>query len=432
MAKKKKKNKLIDDNKDAGNMSKCNSALSSNKFSNEDEFFDSKNFDQIEMMPDYYANDLSTGVEPEDIWGKVIEPFDPSLVRVEAKSHNAIILINRMRQGVINLRPAFQRKAGIWKNDVQSRLIESILINIPLPAFYIDTRDEENWIVVDGVQRLTALDRFIVKQDLRLVGLEFLTELENLSFSELPEKFKRRILESTFTIYEIEKETPKELTFNIFKRINTGGLPLSSQEIRHALNQGPATELLKELSELDEFKKATANGLSDARMTDRECILRFIAFTLTSYQKYDGNDLDGFLNYTMEILNEMNKEELDIIKYQFKRSMRISLRVFGKDAFRKRYNVKADRHRISKTLFETWSVNINKFDQLDNEFFLKIFNCRNELKEKFIKLMNKDSSFVDAISQGTGESTKVKLRFRIIESIIKEVIYDNKFENKKF
>ena len=135
--------------------------------------------------------------------------------------------------------------------------------------------------MIDGLQRLTALKRFIVDKDFKLKGLEFLTDHEGKGYDELPRSFQRRIEESQITVYQVERGTAEEVKFTIFRRINTGGLPLTTQEIRHALNQGPATVLLKELVTYEEFLKAIDWGISDERQEQRELFLRFLAIRLT-------------------------------------------------------------------------------------------------------------------------------------------------------
>ncbi|MBC8234714.1 DUF262 domain-containing protein [bacterium] len=372
------------------------------------------------LIPD----DGSTGIEIEDTSGeeRITQPFNPSLIRVETRLMTIDLLVARIREKELDLGTGFQRKAGIWKEDAQSRLIESILIRIPLPAFYLDATDDDKWLVVDGVQRLTTLRRFIIDEEkLRLIGLEFLDQLEGKNFDELPRNFQRRILETQVTVYLIEQGTPDEAKFNIFKRINTGVLPLSAQEIRHALNQGKAAELLERLANSEEFKKATDYGIRDERMADRECVLRFLAFTITPYTEYTNikpNGFDNFLNDSMAKINKMEMSDLENLERRFLRAMQAALDIFGKDAFRKLYKVDGRRNPINKALFESWSVNLNLLD--DNQI-KSLIKKKHILNNKFIKLMNK-STFNDAISQATGNSSKVKLRFSEIETLIKEVL----------
>src|SRR6266852_756140 len=235
-----------------------------------------------------------TGLEEEDtgIGFEITEPFDPARIRVDTRPMVISLLMDRIKNKEIDLAPAFQRKGGIWSTKSKSQLIESLLIRIPLPAFYMDGSDESNWLVVDGLQRLSTLKSYVIDKTLDLKGLEFLSECEGKKFDQLPRSLQRRILETQVTVFLIQENTPPEVKFNIFKRINTGGLPLSSQEIRHALNQGKAALLLQDLAESAEFRTATNEGIRDDRMADRECILRFFAFAITPYTNYRAKEFD--------------------------------------------------------------------------------------------------------------------------------------------
>ena len=230
--------------------------------------------------------------------------YDPEKINIFTKEPTIEQLLRRIDEEALDLAPDFQRHANIWRDGAKSRLIESILIRIPLPAFYIDATDEDKWLVVDGLQRLSALKQFMSDKTLRLCELEYLTNLDGKTYDEIERRYQRRIQETQVTVYLIEKGTPPEVKYNIFKRINTGGLPMTPQELRHALNPGKATKFLAKLATSNEFEQVTnLSKLRKMRMDDREFILGFLAFTLTSYKDYQSEKpalvLENYLNGKM-------------------------------------------------------------------------------------------------------------------------------------
>jgi len=364
---------------------------------------------------------LNLGSDPDENEDSITQPFDPEKIRVDTRPYTIDLLLNRIKYNELNLSPDFQRSDNIWNSKTKSRLIESILVRIPLPAFYMDATDEDKWVVIDGLQRLTTLKQFAIDKSLRLSKLEFL-ELNDKNFDDLPRNLQRRITETQVTVYLIEKGTPSEVKFNIFRRINTGGLPLSLQEIRHALNQGKSTNLLKWLSNSKEFKKATANSISGQRMADREFILRFLAFFINPYHDYKATEFDSFLSDVMKTINIMDEKEINALANQFIKAMFTAYEIFGDDAFRKRYRIDAPRSPINKALFESWAVNLSKLNVHQTS---KLIEKKDMVKAKFIDLMNDrdiEPRFDSAISQGTGDIRKVKRRFSAIEQLIQEVL----------
>jgi hypothetical protein len=281
----------------------------------------------------------------------------------------------------------------------------------------MDATEDDHWLVVDGLQRLTVLKRYMLEESLALTELEFLTQFQSKHFSELPRAMQRRLEETQVTVYLIQPGTPPQLKFNIFKRINTGGLPLSPQEIRHALNQGPAAELLKRLVDEPAFQRVAGRSIRNQRMTDRECALRFLSFVTTPYETYRTSDLDGFLNAQMKCLNAMSEEEHAALSQRLVRAMEAAWDLFEDDAFRKRYRREDHRKPINKALFEAWSVAL---DKQEDHTLKRLVARRDDLLSAFIELMN-DRAFDAAISQGTGDPNRVHLRFRAIEQLVQKV-----------
>ena len=294
-------------------------------------------------------------LEREDPQEIITDPFDPEQIRVRTVPIVVEQLVSRIRHNEIDLAPDFQRLRGIWDAKRKSRLIESLLLRIPLPVFYVAADETENWAVVDGVQRMSTIYDYMTNQ-FGLTRLEYLDWLDGRGHDALPRRLQRRIGETQIVVNVIDPGTPPEVMFNIFLRINTGGLTLNGQEIRHALHLGPVRDYLKELAQSDEFLRATDNSIRETRMADRECVLRFLAFHIAPWEEYTSNDLDGYLGHTMKKINAMGASKRNQFAADFRKAMSAAFSVFGDTAFRKRTADNDRRRPVSKALFEAWSV----------------------------------------------------------------------------
>lgn len=361
---------------------------------------------------------LEVETEDSDVAIEITKPFDPSKIRMTSQQMSLDILIKRMMDRRISI-PRYQRSEGIWSDIKKSLLIESILIKIPLPAFYIDASDDDNWRIIDGLQRLTTLRQFVIEKKLRLRGLEFL-DLKNLGFDDLPRNLQRRIEETQVTVYFVQEGTPVEVTYNIFKRINTGGEALSAQEIRNALKQGPAVTFLDQLAKSREFLEATGNSIKPLRRADQEVVLRFIAFALSEDRRPPDNDIDRFMTNAMDRLNQMRREEREVWEKRFKRVMQAALDVLGEYAFRK-IMPSGRRGQISRALFDAWALN---FDALSDEEISRLAQKRprSRLLARFKSLLNEDPEFNRAITASTGDPARVQYRYNAINRIIQETL----------
>lgn len=367
----------------------------------------------FDKEPEIEDEDLSSGVLMEN-------PFNPTKIDITTKPLTIDLLIKRLKSEPIeiDLAPAFQRKGDLWDDKKQSQLIESLLIKFPLPAFYFDGSDNNKWLVVDGLQRLSSLRNFVILKKLKLTGLEFLNKLEGFGFDDLPRNLQRQIEEAQITAYIINPGTPEEVKFNIFKRINTGGLILNSQEIRHALNQGIPATLVAELAELKSFKDATENAINPNRMMDREFVTRFIAFYLYPYTDYIP-DLDTYMNRAMSDIKKLTVQQRVRIKTDFDKSMKLAKTIFDNWAFRKSDKYPEKRKPINKALFEVWSVLLAKLDDTER---VKLEKNKKVLFKKSITLTKSDSGFFDSITTSTGNKSCVIDRFTKIDRIIKETL----------
>ncbi len=327
-------------------------------------------------------------------------------------------IVTRIDHSEIDLSPDFQRKCGIWDDERKSRLIESLLLRVPIPVFYVAADENENWSIVDGLQRTSTIYGF-VKGNFKLSKMEYLDKLNGKEFGEIPRNMQRRIRETQLGINIIEPGTPEEVMFNIFRRINTGGLILNAQEIRHAIHPGSVRQFLNDLAISPEFLSATDNSIQALRMADQECVLRFLAFYIDPWEHYTAQDLDGYLGHAMKKINAMNDTKRNEIRLDFMKAMRASRRIFDRRAFRKMYNHSEPRRPISKALFETWSVG---FARRTSEHITILVEQKDTLISEFIGLMNDDPEFEKSISYSTGNPKRVQTRFSRIDGLIERCL----------
>lgn len=401
---------------------------------------------------------IELGIEPDNENEQLDYPFNPEEISIDSKKIPMETCLRRLTQGTIKLNPDFQR-SEIWTPEKQSQLIESLMLNIPLPMFYVSADEKNNYTVIDGLQRLSTIRSFILGDDyfktreeaqkgngFKLQNLEFWKIYQDKTFNELPVNIKNRILESEFTFTIINPGTPEEIRRNIFKRVNTGGLPLSSQEIRNALYSGESTKLLNELSQYPEFKQATGDSIKSLRMEDKELILRFVAFLVRDYTSYKKTiSIDTFLSDTLIIVNniptftsrefkkltEQDKDgkeqrvnikdiiifDRDSIKNSFEKAMTRSFALFGDHTFRKSYGDNR-KSQINKSLFEMWGVLLSRLT--DNEFST-LYLKKEALMIDYIQVLN-NGTFQLAISKDSMKHTSVNYRFDTIKTIINKNI----------
>lgn len=344
---------------------------------------------------------------------KVI-PFDPSKIDIKNDKITIQSIISRIKNDELEFDSSFQRKVGLWSKKQKSQLIESLFLKIPLPAFYFDASDDDKWQIIDGLQRIGTIKEYVVEKSFALTGMEFLKDLNGCKFDQLPRALQRRIEETNLNAYLVNPSTPKNVKFNIFKRINTGGLVLTSQEIRNALYQGQAAEFLLRMSKSDVFKTATDYSIHSDRMLDREFCLRFVAFTQLDFEN-DYTVLDDFLNKGMEYLSKVSADILEQIYSEFENVMKVSYQLFDKYAFR-RINPEGRRGPVNKSIFEAWSVVLSLLTPFEIDMLLKY---KIKLRESFISLCN---SYDFQNTLRASDKTSVKTRIKKVQNIVYHLI----------
>jgi hypothetical protein len=343
-------------------------------------------------------------------------PYDVSKIDIINNNYTADYLYKKYNLKELLLSPDYQRNF-VWTSKQKSRLIESMLIQIPLPIFYIDARDEDKWIVIDGLQRLSSIFYYL-QDDFKLSNLEYLKDLNGKKYSKLERKYQRRIEECQLQCNIIRPNTPPNIAFNIFQRINTLGTKLEVQEIRNAMYLGASTTLLNELSKSKEFINIVTinkiDGLSK-RMEDHAIILRYLAFKITNYMRYDNNDMNEFLSTAMNKINKLHDLEINQLKNDFKNSMQKAYIIFDNSAFRKPSKNKTRPNPISKTLFETISNTLEKYS-------IEEIQIHSEELKEIINILFTDKEFTFKTSIATNNPPNVRYRFEKMNEVFKNII----------
>lgn len=348
--------------------------------------------------------------EPEnDSEIEIKHPFNPKEIDIAVESRSLDMLIGRIKHNEIDMNTEFQRKGNLWTPQEQSRLIESILLRFPLPAFYFDASNDDKWLIVDGLQRLWTLKNFVIDQTLQLQNLEILTQFKGRTYERLERTYQRRINEVQVPTYLIKPGTPKEVKYNIFRRINTGGRVLTPQEIRFALNQGKPANFLKRIAESKQFKSHF--NIAGNRLEDQELVLRFIAFSLNSYHDYMG-PFHTFLDNAMEQINKESDDKLIELEHKFFSVLDLITSIEKDKKLLKRKGSK----KLNSALFEVWTTVLAGFFTCKFDFILA---QKGWLLQEYNRLLL-DQDFDKSVASSTSSVKSVKIRFQSIETLIEK------------
>mgnify|MGYP003590656271 CR=1 FL=1 len=381
-------------------------------------------------------NPINLNIEIEDIEIEegndnieISVPFNPEEINIKIIPRNIGQLVELLEDNQI-LIPKYQRLPNLWNNTKKSRFIESLMLDLPIPLFYFDESDSKKWFVVDGLQRMSTLEHFILgkgevgnnKEFLRLQNLEFLTEYNDTVWNDLPKDIKRRINSNQVTINLIGRGTPDEVKYTIFSRINQGDVPLTAQEIRTALFQGYKIEFLERLvskeTEIGKlFHKTTNGSIKSKRQEDLDFASRFVSFFIQDYKTYEP-DMDRFITTGTKLIPTSQVEQNNI-EEKFKMALELSIYLFGNDSFRKRVSMNDGRKPINKPLFE---IITTAFAHLTNEQIKIIKSKKDEFIYKFIDLQKTNQRFWNSITTGTAVKENVILRNNTFRDFLNQLI----------
>lgn len=336
-------------------------------------------------------------------------PIDTLLIRNESRT--VYDVVRRIEKGGFIMNPDFQRDF-VWDLDKQSKLIESVLMRIPLPVFYLGENEKGVMIVVDGLQRLTTFKRFLDNEfPLKLPNQ---SELDKKFFAKLSPKLQNRIEDCNLILYVIDAKVPERARLDIFERVNSGAL-LSRQQMRNCLYNGKATRFLKKEAEDEEeiFKRATGNSLKPETMRDRECINRFCAFYLLNIKYYKG-DMDEWLADALKEMNKLDDSVLRLISQKFRNALSNNYLLFRGQAFRKHTPDQERRGVLNVSLWDVMMVELAKYSSKE------VNSHSAQIKERFYELLD-DKDFNNAITLGTNSSRSVNYRFNAVRNMLQEV-----------
>lgn len=395
--------------------------------SNKNEFeWDEENGEDLEIDIEELEQDDTTTEEER--------PFDAERIRVDYKPISVKQMVEMIDAKQLNLNPGFQRRKVWTDKKRKSLLIESLMLRIPLPVFYVYEDEYSVWHVVDGLQRMSTIYEFIY-DEFALTGLEYLKHSNERKFGRpdlqrppnyeiIDQKYKNRITTTTLYVNVIDSLTPVQVKYDIFRRINTGGVPLNAQEIRNSTLQEQTRNFFSSLISSSDFKLAT-NNMSDLRMQAQELCLRFIAF-LDAYNPNNCDvvykkGMDTFLDQACSRLDKMTKKQLKYYKEKFSVAMKNAYLLFGNEAFRRVSNLDTKRQPINKSLFTCTSVILSYYDY-DK---LNEYEWNDYVRDRLAKEIEQNFSFNESLSKGTGDPSRIKVQFQTMSKIIQEVTSDD-------
>ncbi len=344
--------------------------------------------------------------EPEALWSDY--PLDDLLIRHESRTVYEVV--RRIKNGQFVLDPDFQREF-IWRKDQQSKLIESVILRIPLPVLYLAEDSEGRMIVVDGLQRLSTFDLFLRdKLALRDIALD---EFNGKKFSDLPSKLQNRIEDCNLIIYTMDSKVPDRAKLDIFDRVNSG-VPLSRQQMRNCLFMGNGTRFLRDAVKSKMFQMATGRSLNYKTMRDREFVNRFCAFKLLGSDQYRGS-MDDFLAKTLRNMNSMDDDQLAKLSKDLHIGLKNNFTVFRENAFRRFSPERKGRSVLNASLWDVMSTGLSCYDK-------HTIVAKKKRLQHSMRALLKDDGFVKSITYATNDTKQVLYRFDSTRVMLKETL----------
>lgn len=342
---------------------------------------------------------------------KIDVPKEKRYLNTMSYDYSVQYLYDLIKKGKIVLEVPFQRKQ-IWKPDQASSLLESIIMNVPIPPLYFAEEENGNWLVLDGLQRLSSIQNYY-DNEFALSKLEVLTELNKIKYKDLPPKAKSLLDDGMLRVNVIKKDSHRDIKYDIFMRLNRGAVTLNYQELRNCMYRGNLNDAAKELcAENKEFLKILKQKRPHQRYLDVEFIIRYFAFSDNIARDENGDvyiegyrgKLVQFINEYMDTHKNCTEDEKQEYKERFNSTIEKVVRVFGTDqAFR---DISTDNTKIYKTIADFIMPSLERMSKeyVDENAEL-IFN---RLKD-FLRI----DEIKDSLSKRTSDKDIVNMRVKM-------------------
>lgn len=371
------------------------------------------------------GHDIDVEVEDRSAPVGIESRYDPNLIRVDPKTFSLGHILDMLNKGELDLSPDFQRKK-VWKPWQKSRLIESIFLRIPLPAFYFAADSDGLMHVVDGLQRLSTIQDFALGSPEfdTLTGLQYLREeqLGGLTFKTIGGSWRRRLEQAQIFVHVIDPQTPIVVKYQIFQRLNQGGEPLTAQEIRNSISRDRSRTFLRRCVESEAFQRATHGLLREhPRMADLEAVLRCAAFRLEeAVGTYDQHgSLDDFLTTATRVLDSpklLPDDRLEALFLDLTRGLSNAHRLFGEYTFRRWPEGTRRRYPLNKPLLESWTCALADYQPE------QLLPHKREIISQLRAHCAYGTEYWAAIATATGNVKNVRKRFQVAREILTNLI----------
>lgn len=334
------------------------------------------------------------------------------------------VLADLHNRGRLRLQPGFQREY-VWEKmpKLRSRLIESLLLDIPIPPIYLGTERGGRFEVIDGQQRLTTLIRF-VRNEFPLESLAGMSSLNGRYYKDLREEEQSKIDSSTIHTVQIDAGKRTNLRYEIFERLNRGAVPLKEQEIRNCIFRGTFCDLLKQLEASDQWRKTKGTDKPDPRFIEREYILRFFALA-ERIEHYTGK-LKQFLTDSMEMLSkscESAPTRVDELRGMFLQTVQNVCTVFGSKAgrvYRRVNSQQPDGRWEDKFSVAAFDIQASALLAQPTP---KVQVAQEQIEAAYIQFLLANPKVMEAISgQGTTKREPTRLRWFGFKPVVDEIL----------